>query len=311
MSGLDSWEDDPAAQDDNLSKQTQQNLNLNGQARTFQPGAASFQPSAQSFQPSQGYQQYGGGGYNQYSQYYNQGQQYGGGPAGGGNYPQYGQQGYGQGYGNQGYGQQNIYDPSYNRQYPNYQQQQLQQPQQPRQTPIIAKRPTGDDSKPQSAISEAKKDPPAAPGAKVLSISDTSSTPKAKVLSIGDTGATAPKAKVLSIGDTGAAPKKEKEKEEKKDVAKAPAAEGAKVMVAKAIEKSGEAKVESDGKTVSAPSSGKSSPTPGEGKAPREVDAVAKELQEVDEQVLEEVYGKEHVNVCPKCMSSLPTMANF
>ena len=296
MSGLDSWEDDPAAQDDNLSKQTQQNLNLSGQARSFQPGAASFQPGAQSFQPGQNYQQYGGGGgYNQYPQYYNQQQQYGG----GGTQSQYGQQGYGQGYSNQGYGQQNIYDRSYGGQYQNYQQQQplqSQQPQQPRQTPVIAKRPTGGDNKPAPAAGEVKKDSPAGPGAKVLSISDTSSQPKAKVLSIGNTGTTAPKAKVLTIGDTGVTPKKVKE--EKEDVEKAPAEEGAKVTAAKAIQKTGEAKTEQNGKTTSAPSSGKSSPTPGEGKPQREVDAVVKEqAEEVDEEVLAEVYGKEHVNI--------------
>ena len=44
MSGLESWEDDPSAQDENLSKQTQESLNLNGQANTFRPGANSFQP---------------------------------------------------------------------------------------------------------------------------------------------------------------------------------------------------------------------------------------------------------------------------
>ncbi len=120
MSDLNSWEDDPAAQDDNLSRQTQQ-MNLNrspATAPTFRPGAASFQPTAHSFQPGQ--QAYGG--YNQYQQpqqgYYG-GQNY---------YPPYGQQGahnqqYGQGYGNI-YGQQGGYgNQGYGEAQPQFQPQ--------------------------------------------------------------------------------------------------------------------------------------------------------------------------------------------
>jgi peptide chain release factor subunit 3 len=90
MSDLNSWEDDPAAQEENLSRQTQQvNLNNNPQqGGTFRPAASSFQPGAQTFQPGHNFQQYGGG-YDQagYQNYYNAqaGQGYG--------YPQYGQQG--------------------------------------------------------------------------------------------------------------------------------------------------------------------------------------------------------------------------
>jgi peptide chain release factor subunit 3 len=103
MSDLNSWEDDPAVQDDNLSRQTQQmNLNNAPPSGGFRPSANSFQPGAQSFQPGQQYQQYGG--YDQYQQYPGQGQGYG--------YPQYGAQagygqyqqgGYGAGYGQGGY----------------------------------------------------------------------------------------------------------------------------------------------------------------------------------------------------------------
>merc|ERR1711939_567038 len=103
MSDLNSWEDDPAAQED-LSSQTQQ-MNLNntpqqpqpgGGAASFRPGANSFQPGAQSFQPGQNFQQYGG--YDQ-SGYQNQNYYQGGqGAQGYGGYPQYGQQG---GYNNQ------------------------------------------------------------------------------------------------------------------------------------------------------------------------------------------------------------------
>lgn len=113
MSNLNSWEDDPAAQDENLSQQAQQQLNLgNNQGQpSFRPGASTFTPGAASFQPGQPYgaaygtpqyQQgyYGGNQQGYYSQY---GQQQG--------YGQYGQGGYGNVYGqgqgqyNQGYGQ--------------------------------------------------------------------------------------------------------------------------------------------------------------------------------------------------------------
>lgn len=108
MSNLNSWEDDPSAQDENLSRQAQQQLNMNpGNAPSFQPGAQSFQPGAQSFQPGQ----YGGGFQPNYQQqqYYQQGgyygQQYGGAPQQ--QFSQYGQQ-YGGGF-SQGYNQQQGY----------------------------------------------------------------------------------------------------------------------------------------------------------------------------------------------------------
>jgi hypothetical protein len=98
MSDLNSWEDDPAAQEDNLSRQAQQmNLNNNPQQGSFRPGANSFQPGAQSFQPGQQFPQYGGG-YDQqgYQNYYNNQGGQGQGQGGYGGYPQYGQQGYNQ-----------------------------------------------------------------------------------------------------------------------------------------------------------------------------------------------------------------------
>ncbi|MCJ1477824.1 translation termination factor GTPase eRF3 [Lambiella insularis] len=287
MSGLDSWEDDPAAQDENLFRQTQQNLNLNGQgsqsrftpgANSFQPGAQSFQPGAQSFQPGQQYQQYGAYNQPQYGQYYAQQPQYGG-------YPQYGQGNYSQqGYGQQpqGYGQQsNNYSDVYVAQYgANDQQQglQAQPPQQQRQTPIIAKRPTGNE--------ESMTRVPA-PEPSGTDIKEAPTPPKAKVLSIGS-DTTTPKAKVLSIGAT--APVKKQT---------GSAGDGAKVIAAKAIEKSEKATAAPAGKSFPAPSSGNSSPTPAEAKAAaREADAVAKEqAADVDEEILEEVYGKEHVNL--------------
>ena len=286
MSNLESWEDDPAAQDDKLSRQAQQSLNLSGQAQPFQPGAATFQPNAQTFQPGQAYGQYGGG----YNQTYGQQQYYSAQQAGG--YPQYGQQNYGQ----QNYGQQqNIYDPDYGRQYQNQnlnqqqayqpphqrqnQQQNQQNQQEPRQAPVIVRRPQADNAvAPPANANQPPKEAAAAPKAKVLSIGNTSSSTT-----------TTPKAKVLSIGSTTPAVKKET----------GTAQDGAKFTAAKAIEKTGDTKASSTGKT-SPSGSGKSSPTPAETPgAKREADAVEKEIaeQDVDEETLAEVYGKEHVNI--------------
>jgi peptide chain release factor subunit 3 len=113
MADLNSWEDDPTVQEENLSRQTQQmNLNNTPTSSGFRPGANSFQPSAQPFQPSQPFQQYGA--YDQshdqrqYQQFHSQGQGYG--------YPQYNAQGgYGQ-YQHGGYS--GAYNQSgYNQQY--------------------------------------------------------------------------------------------------------------------------------------------------------------------------------------------------
>ena len=263
MSGLDSWEDDPAAQDENLSRQTQQNLNINGQTgrpTTFTPNASTFQPGAQSFQPGQQYQQHGGYSQNQqYGQFYNQQQLYGGA------YPQYYNQ-----Y-NQGYGQQS----SFNQGYGGQQQQQQAPPQQPR-VPIIAKRPSAADS----ASS------PAAPPPKP---SESSETPVVKTLTIGE-GPTAQKTKILSLGVPKAAPPATKDTS---------AEDGAKVTAAKAIEKTEKPAAGTSGKASPSPSSGRSSPTAAEAReAKREADAVAKEqAAEVEEEILEDVYGKEHVNL--------------
>ncbi|CAD6563549.1 MAG: translation termination factor GTPase eRF3 [Alectoria sarmentosa] len=275
MSGLDSWEDDPAAQDDNLSRQTQQNLNINGQAGRptgFTPNANTFQPGAQSFQPGQQYQQHGGyGQQQQYGQFYNQQQQYGG------PYPQYGQQSYNQ-Y-NQGYGQQSSFNQGYGG------QQQEQQPLQLPRVPIIAKRPSAADS----ASSPAARLPVAPPPTPAQS----TGPPVVKTLSIGGDipGATAPKTKVLSIGVPTLAPSAAKD---------ASAEDGAKIAAAKAIEKTEKSTAGTGGGTTSpSPSSGRSSPTAAEAReAKREADAVAKEqAAEVEEEILEDVYGKEHVNL--------------
>lgn len=267
MSGLDSWEDDPAAQDDGLAQSAQRNLNINppsARGNNLTPHASSFQPGAQSFQPGQQYQQQGG--YDQaqqHGQYYNQQQQYGGA------YPQYGQQNY------------NQYNQSYSQQPQNHTPY---EPPHQRQVPIIAKRPTAGDPASTTPPLQQKPTPPKP--------SDTSGPPVVKTLSIGgDTpGATASKPKVMSLNVPVPAPEEAKN---------APPEDGAKLAAAKAIEKTSSSTAAANGMTFSPPSTGRSSPTAAEAReAKREADAVEKEqAAQVDEDVLEEVYGKEHVNV--------------
>ncbi|PGH27733.1 hypothetical protein AJ80_00520 [Polytolypa hystricis UAMH7299] len=290
MSGLESWEDDPAAQDDNLSRQTQQSLNLNSaQQPSFRPGAANFQPGAAAFTPGQPYQQYGG--YQQYpqGQYQQQQQGYGGQQQ----YPQY----------NQGQGQQQAggYGQIYGQQYANYGQQQ-QRPQQPQQyqqqqqqqqwqPKSIAEHPKAKAGTPTAA--------PTAPAAKVTppKPADTTTTqaPKAKVLSIGleSTKTKTPPTSATPTPPTSQTPVSSKDKQ-----APAPADVGSKATAAKAIEKT--EKKSSSGKTSPTPT-GRNSPSRAETKAAvRDADAVAKEqAADVDEATLREIYGakREHVNV--------------
>ncbi|KAK5946267.1 translation termination factor GTPase eRF3 [Knufia obscura] len=276
MSGnYDSWED-AAAQDEELSRQTQ-NLNMN--ANTFRPGASSFQPGASSFQPGQQFQQYNG-----------YGQQQGG----------YGQQGYGQ----QGYNQYQQYPQQGYGQYQQYQQPQQQQPRQnntasfaaynqtpgqfqPRQgAPIsIAKRGTAEPSPAPAASKPALAAAPAPAPAK------TNGAPaKAKVLSIGVPAAPAATTKKADSPTTKTAPRE--------DQVPAPASsaadEGAKVTAAKAV--TGE---KISGKTTPpSKTGGKSSPTPAETKKKTDAAAIAAaQTADVDQAVLEEMYGKEHVNI--------------
>lgn len=286
----DNWEEE----EERLAHQAQ-GMNLNNPAAgNFTPGAASFTPGAQSFVPGQGYGAYNQQGYGQYQQYgqqYNQGygQQYGYQQG----YPQYGQQGQQgqqQGYPNYGQGQQG--QQGY--QYGGYQQpgQQAQQPQQQRAPVKIAKRGEADQAGSDSAPAPAESKE--APKAKVLSIGGDA--PKAKVLSIGgDT--TAPKVeksggtKVLSLGTPAAAPSAAKENADKG----APEA-GSKVAAAKAIEKTGESTPAASGRKSPTPSSGRNSPSRAEKAPPVTVD-IEKELEDVDEATLAEMYGKEHVNI--------------
>ncbi|CAN8098412.1 unnamed protein product [Discula destructiva] len=290
MSNLNSWEDDPAAQDENLAQQAQQmNLGNGGNqgsapGGSFRPGASTFTPGAAAFTPGQSY----GGAYGQpqYQQgaYYNQQQQgfysqYGGQQA----YGQYGQGGYGNVYGqgqapaNQGYGQQYAG-------YQQFPQQSQQQAQAPKQTPTIAQRPTDPAPADQPKVTLATKEG----GAKVLSIG-------------GD--APKPKAKILTIGGTTPAKKDEPKKE---DAAAAEAEEGAKVTASKAIEKTGEkaGSESASGRTSPTPaSSGRSSPARGAAATAAKSasrDAAAVELEQsadVDEETLKDMYGKEHVNI--------------
>ncbi len=318
MSGLDSWEDEQDVQDESLSRRTQQSLNLNGRQpslfqpgmNSFQPGANSFHPEAQTFQPQPSYQQHNG---------YQEQQGYG-------EYPQFTQQGYGQGYGyNRGYqqapyGQQNGYDGGSVRpqQYGGHTQQQSFQPQQqsvqPQRIPIIAKRPSpshNTDLQPTNLQST----PPAQKASSDVTAS------KASVLSIGGEGPakveSAGHTKILSISEDGAArveganparvpsiapttPNLTATVPTKEDVEIETPVAGAKVVAARAIEKTGEPgpATENNG-TTSPESSGRSSPTMAEQKAAaREADLVAKEqAMDVDEETLKDMYGKEHVNV--------------
>ena len=75
--------------------------------------------------------------------------------------------------------------------------------------------------------------------------------------------------------------------------------DGSKAAAVKAIEKTEKSTTSSTSGTITpTASSGKSSPVPAETRATREADAVAREQAlDVDEEILEEVYGKEHVNL--------------
>lgn len=130
-------------------------------------------------------------------------------------------------------------------------------------------------------------------------------TPAASKPSVKADSTAAPKAKVLSIGVP--APPKEKaaDKEQKTsspttaagaESQATPAEAGAKVKAAKAVEKSGEAV---SGKTTPpSKTSGKASPTPAEAKKKTDAAALAAaQTADVDASVLEEMYGKEHVNI--------------
>ena len=284
----ESWEDEMT--DDNLANQTQQQLNFQNsaaQGNAFQPGAQSFQPGAQSFAPGQQYQQYGYGG---------QQQQYNG-------YPQYGQQGHGQSQQQYGYNQQQGYqqygqgyggqqDYSQYQQHPSQQKTQSYVPPQQRQTPMIAKRGEALPSSSQQPAPQAPKPAPAKNGTGPAPVKTLS-------LSAADTGAGVPRmekatggAKVLSLGTT-STPPPAKQQEEKEA--------GKKLTAAKAIEKTGEPTPsgKKDGDT-SPTQSGRSSPSAkAEQKAEaRRADLVAQEQsQEVDEDALADMYGKEHVNV--------------
>ncbi|CAK7272277.1 translation termination factor GTPase eRF3 [Sporothrix epigloea] len=318
MSHLNSWEDDPSAQDDNLSRQTQQmNLGSGGRGGAsgrgrggFQPGAATFQPGASSFQPGQPYgsnfapqyqqqqQQYYGQGYGGYQQY---GQQQA--------YDQYGNQQYG-GYAQQGYQPQQQYNNNYRGGY----QQQRGGGQFNNRGASNTVKQQSETSTPAGATPSSSNTTSAAEAAPVVSLPKSENI-GAKVLSIGGDVKTKA-AKVLTI----AAPAATKD-EPKKDVA-APSKEavaaaavageaagsgtaaaqaGAKTKAAKAIEKTGTStQTSASGTTSPTPSSGRSSPsraTAGS-KVARDVDAVQKEqAADVDEDTLKEIYGKEHVNI--------------
>ncbi|KAH8129013.1 hypothetical protein FP744_10007545 [Trichoderma asperellum] len=293
MSNLNSWEDDPAAQDENLAQQAQQQLNVNPAASQggFRPGAASFQPTAQTFQPGQAF----GGGYGQYQQQYYQQPQ--------GFYPQYGAgQGfdqYNQQYQNYSGGYNQGYNQNFGQGYPQYGQQQGQQQGQRNQQQQQFAAPAQNNAAQAAPVKSLPVEKPAA--AAIAPKPVVTNEGGAKVLSIG--GDAKPKAKVLSIGSPAASSPSPAKDEAKTEPSNAPDA-GKKVTAAKAIEKTGEkagkgsASGKSSGRTSPDPSSGRSSPSAGEKKAQREVDAVLKaQAADVDDDTLKEIYGKEHVNI--------------
>ncbi|KAL1844915.1 hypothetical protein VTK73DRAFT_1512 [Phialemonium thermophilum] len=321
MADLNSWEDDPAAQDENLARQTQQQMNLGNnqqqqqqqqqppsqgfprqgfqphqqQQGGFRPGAASFQPTAQTFQPGQGY---GGNFAPPYQQPYYGGQPYY--PQGGQQaFSQYGAQGYAGVYAqdnyNQGYGPYRGYQQQQQQQQQPQQQQQQrtqQQPQQPSQTqpnakptPTIAKRPTAEASSgasPAAASPAPKTTVSREGGAKVLSIGAEPAQQKTKVLSIGVPAAPKEDAKEQT--------REQAKKEEAKTEGTPEAA--AKITATKAIDKT-EAKASGGG---GGSSSGKTSPTPSSGRSSPSRAAAAAHKAAVREADAE-IYGKEHVNI--------------
>lgn len=270
MSGnYDSWEQEA---DDDLSKQTQ-NMSMN--SNTFRPGASSFQPGASSFTPGQTFQ-----GYNGYQQQYS------------------------------GYGQQQDYNQYQQYQQQGYSQYQQYQPPPPQQQSsrqnngaFAAYNQTPGQFQPRAGapISIAKRS-----GTDNASKAAAPQTAKPAVVSLPKSDAPAPKVKVLSIGvptppadtpkkvdsPTTKAPTAEDKMPETKSVAKSAEA-GAKVAAAKAV---GAAEI--SGKTTP-PKSGKASPTPAEvAKTKQTAEAVAAaQTADVDQSVLEEMYGKEHVNI--------------
>ena len=294
----DNPSDDWEAEADDLTQRTgnvnlQQNGQQGQQPQQWQP-SSTFTPGAQSFAPGQQYAQYGQQQYGYQQPYGGQqqqgygggyGQQYGQYDQQQGGYGQYGQGGYGQGgYGQTGYGQQ-----------PQTHQAQAQSyiPPQQKTTPMIAKR---GEALPSSAAAPKPAAPAASSGpapVKTLSLSsaDTGATPKVEKAVGG--------AKVLSLG-TPATPPKTADTTPKD----APAA-GSKVAAAKAIEKTDSAAASTTSSANSPTGSGRNSPSRSnlpsiaESKAAAQrADALAAEQAElVDDEALEEMYGKEHVNV--------------
>ena len=173
---------------------------------------------------------------------------------------------------------------------------------------MIAKRPQAGESAPAADDKGgAKRENQALPKPKVLSVGaestsnagqSSSNAPKSKVLTIG---ATEPKQEPTNRKTAKASSQSAMEADGQQKISKKETSEsepsGSKIVATKAIDKTTDAKAASPKAASSA--SGKSSPTPNDSKAAkREADAVAKEqAEDVDEKLLEEVYGKEHVNV--------------
>jgi len=286
----DDWEQAADTEQQNLPQQISR-MNINSQS--FRPQANTFVPSAsagaQSFYPQQNYQ------YpppQQQQQMYNAQQMY----------PQYGQPQYG--YQQQAGGYGGGYGAQYGSMQPQQQPYQPQVLQRGQPAPSLARKENGttsfyphvsaftltglslESSKPSGLPSLP---PPRAPIA---------GNPSAAPMAGKSTAPTGP-AKVLKIGGSAASPKpvekKETPEKEKESISKPAPAEESKQAVAEPKESAKEKK------SASKPPSGQNSAAPsinGDEVESRDADAVVKEQEEeLDESLVQDMYGKEHVNV--------------
>lgn len=274
---LDDWEE-AADNEQNLSQQTSR-MNISAQAPSFRPQANTFVPGGQqAYYPQQ-----------QYYQQPQQQQMYGNQHA----YPQYGQPSYGY--------QQGGYGGGYGSQYggqPQFQPQVLQRGQAP---PTQAKKETGMlhygikltfvEGPKSSGLPSLP--PPRAP------ISGNPGLPMP-----GRSAAPTGPAQVLKIGSTTASPKAAEKrenkpvekKEERKDEAPKPvAAVDSKPVEPKEKKSSSNAPSKPSSDQGSRPPSVHGDEIPAESNEP---DSVIKEQEEeLDESLVQDMYGKEHVNV--------------
>lgn len=266
----ESWEEE------DLSQQAS-NLNVSG--RNFQPAAHSFQPSQGSFTPAfnPNAQSYGGG----HTQGYGNQQSYG--AQQGYGYPQ---GGYGNQYNNQ-YSQQQDYNQYPQGGYNGYQQQQYQEPQQTQTYDPSARKKTAIPSMP-AAKGPAKVLSLGSGPPKTLSIGGSGS---AKTVSIGSAPAKSvslPPAEAAKPAKTVSLPSAEKKVPEKASESVA-ATEPAKpdVSVTKAAPEA----------TSTASKIEKAAEKRQENIIKAQVAEAKQQEEQLDNEILAEVYGKEHVSI--------------